>query len=83
MLWAKRSVTESPSPSIFKMHTHDCYEIFVFYAGDACYHVEGTVYPLQAGDILIIWNLSRFKSTADEVVYMDHPTEAGSVVFER
>lgn len=54
MLWAKRTITEAPSPNIFKMHTHDCYEIFVFYAGDACYHVEGTVYPLQAGDILIM-----------------------------
>lgn len=36
-----------------------------------------------AGDILIIWNLARYKSSANEVVYMDHPTEAGSVVFER
>ena len=36
-----------------------------------------------AGDILIIWNLARYKSSANEVGYMDHPTEAGNVVFER
>ena len=36
-----------------------------------------------AGDILIIKNLLAYKSSAREVVYMDHPTEAGGVVFER
>ena len=36
-----------------------------------------------AGDIMIIWKLLRYKSDSGEVVYMDHPTEAGGVVFER
>lgn len=36
-----------------------------------------------AGDILIIHRLLTFKSGAKEIVYMDHPTEAGGVVFER
>lgn len=36
-----------------------------------------------AGDIMIIWNLLRYKSSASEVIYMDHPTEAGGVVYER
>lgn len=35
------------------------------------------------GDIMIMHKLLTFKSTASELVYMDHPTEAGSVVFEK
>ena len=35
------------------------------------------------GDIMILHKLLTFKSTASELVYMDHPTEAGSVVFEK
>ena len=36
-----------------------------------------------AGDILIIHRLLSYKSSAGEITYMDHPTEAGGVVFER
>ncbi len=36
-----------------------------------------------AGDIMIINKLLGYKSSADEITYMDHPTEAGGVVFER
>ena len=36
-----------------------------------------------AGDILIIRNILGYRSKANEFVYMDHPTEAGGVVFER
>ncbi|MBO7710857.1 MAG: DUF3267 domain-containing protein [Lachnospiraceae bacterium] len=36
-----------------------------------------------AGDIMIILRVLGYRSRAKEVVYMDHPTEAGSVVFER
>ena len=36
-----------------------------------------------AGDILIIRKLLQHKISAKEIVYMDHPTEAGGVVFER
>ncbi len=36
-----------------------------------------------AGDILIIKTILGYKSNAKETVYMDHPTEAGGVVFER
>ncbi len=36
-----------------------------------------------AGDIMIIAKLLAYKSDADEITYMDHPTEAGGVVFER
>ena len=36
-----------------------------------------------AGDILIIMKLLQYKSSAKEIIYMDHPTEAGGVVFEK
>ena len=36
-----------------------------------------------AGDILIIWNILRYKSNAKDIVYIDHPTQAGGVIFEK
>lgn len=36
-----------------------------------------------AGDILIVWKILRYRSAAKEVVYIDHPTQAGGVIFER
>ena len=36
-----------------------------------------------AGDIMIVRDILRYKSTAEEVVYIDYPTQAGGVIFER
>lgn len=36
-----------------------------------------------AGDILIVWKILRWKSEAGSVVYIDHPTQAGGVIFEK
>ena len=36
-----------------------------------------------AGDIQIVWKILRYKSGAAELVYIDHPTQAGGVVFEK
>ncbi len=36
-----------------------------------------------AGDILIVWNVIRYRTASDEVVYIDHPTQAGGVIFEK
>ncbi len=36
-----------------------------------------------AGDILIIFKILGYKSNAKDIVYMDHPTEGGGVIFER
>ena len=36
-----------------------------------------------AGDILIVRNILRYKTDAETVVYIDHPTQAGGVIFER
>lgn len=35
------------------------------------------------GDIMLVRSILRHKSSAQEEVYIDHPTEAGSVVFEK
>ena len=36
-----------------------------------------------AGDILIVWKILRYKSEAESIVYIDHPTQAGGVIFEK
>ena len=48
------SFDEKPDKNIFKMHTHDTYEIFLFLEGKAVYYVEGTDYPLKRGDLLVM-----------------------------
>ena len=35
------------------------------------------------GDIMIVREILRYKPTSDDVLLYDHPTEAGSVIFER
>lgn len=44
----------APVQESFVMHMHSSYEIFCFLSGDAKYVVEGTVYPLRRGDIILI-----------------------------
>lgn len=51
---SKATYTKDPSTSKFNMHTHDNYEIFCFLSGNAKYFVEGNIYPLKQGDILIM-----------------------------
>ncbi len=36
-----------------------------------------------AGDMLIVWKILRYRSEKSEIVYMDHPTQAGGVIFEK
>ena len=49
-----RTRTPVPDLDLFTMHTHEHYELFCFVAGDADYFVEGTVYSLSPGDILLL-----------------------------
>lgn len=53
-LSAHKSYTQKPSLNDFHMHTHDNYEIYCFLSGAAKYFVEGNIYNLKPGDILII-----------------------------
>lgn len=45
---------DKPVPSDFRMHTHESYELYYFAGGSGIYRVEGTPYPLECGDILIM-----------------------------
>lgn len=45
---------ENPLQHRFYMHTHTFAELYCFLEGSAIFHVEGTAYPLQPGDILIL-----------------------------
>lgn len=45
---------DKPVPSDFRMHTHETYELYYFVGGSGVYRVEGTPYPLESGDILIM-----------------------------
>ena len=68
---AIRSITEAPVPRHLEMHTHDNYEIFVFLAGDASYHVEGTIYPMEPWDILIMKKAEAHSLWINRVVPYD------------
>lgn len=44
----------------------------------------GLIMILAAGgDILIVKNILTYKTDASEVLYMDHPTQAGGVILEK
>lgn len=51
---AKINYTKNPDTNLFKMHTHNTYEIYCFISGNAKYFIEGTTYALKPNDILII-----------------------------
>lgn len=36
------------------LHIHDWYELYCFLSGDADYRIEGNIYPLETGDLLLI-----------------------------
>lgn len=48
------SITYEPKNQMHPMHMHDNYEIYSFLLGDAEYYVEGSRYPLESGDIILI-----------------------------
>lgn len=49
-----RERTEHPDPRSFVMHAHRDPEIYCFLRGRGNYHIEGTVYPLCPGDVLLM-----------------------------
>jgi len=40
----------------YDVHIHDMFEIYYFIQGDVSYHIEGHVYQVEAGDLLLINN---------------------------
>lgn len=53
-LYSHHTIDPVPQPDAFPMHAHEWLEIFYFISGQGSYLVEGTQYPLQPGDILIM-----------------------------
>ncbi len=52
-------------------------------AGWIGWALMGMIMTVSAmGDVIIVTKLLRFKSAAADVVYLDHPTQAGLTVFE-
>lgn len=54
IIMSEKNYTEKPDTKLFKMHTHDMYEIYCFISGKAKYFIEGTIYNLKPKDILVI-----------------------------
>lgn len=51
---AVEATAESTSNNNFYLHTHDYYEILLFYEGDSKFVIEGKNYNLEPGDIIIV-----------------------------
>ena len=47
-------IMENPVPQKLVLHTHTDAELYCFLGGKATYYVEGTAYPLQRGDIILV-----------------------------
>ncbi len=48
------SIDERPKDRDFPLHMHDNYELYCFVSGRASYMVEGNIYELRAGTVLIM-----------------------------
>lgn len=48
------SIDKDPQITDFDAHIHDSYELFCFVNGDANYSVEGNLYKLQSGAIMLM-----------------------------
>ena len=45
--------------------------------------IADTMIAAATGDMMILGKIIGYRSSASEVMYMDHPTEAGGVIFEK
>lgn len=43
-----------PKLTMFTPHDHEHYEVILYLVGDVKYYVEGAVYPISSGDILLV-----------------------------
>ncbi len=49
-----RTLTQQPVPDGFRMHNHTNMEVYCFLRGKGVYHIEGSEYILEPGDVLIM-----------------------------
>lgn len=76
-LYSHHTVDLTPKPEDFSMHAHEWMEIFFFISGRGSYLVEGTSYPLQPKDILIM----RAAETHTLTISPDEPYERIAIHF--
>ncbi len=67
-LISSRTCTETPGLNMFPMHSHDHYELFCFLKGSAQYYIEGNIYYLHPGDILLMKCAEAHSLIIDKVV---------------
>lgn len=48
----------NPNSDNYPMHAHEAYELFYLLSGDICFLVEGVIYPVFPGDI-VLFNVSE------------------------
>ena len=48
------SLTPQPDPDNFRLHTHADAEVYYFIRGGGIFHIEGSIYPLEPGDLLVM-----------------------------
>ena len=48
------SYSRVPDQSRFVLHTHEKAELYYFVSGAGVFHIEGSDYPLQSGDLLLM-----------------------------
>ena len=53
-IYVRHAIDENPDANVFNFHVHDKCEIYFFVSGNAEYLVEGSVYPLSKGSLLIM-----------------------------
>ena len=53
-LHLSHTLTEAPKPDGFRMHNHTTMELYCFLQGRGVYHIEGSEYILEPGDVLIM-----------------------------
>ena len=76
-LYSHHTIDQRPVPEEFSMHVHERMEIFYFISGKGSYLVEGTQYPLQPNDILIM----RAAETHRLSISPDEPYERIAIHF--
>lgn len=64
-LYSHHSLDPVPDPDAYSMHVHEMMEIYYFISGKGAYLVEGTTYPLEPGDIMILRTAESHRLTID------------------
>ncbi len=54
MFALSHSVDETPDADHFQLHIHDHYELYVLVSGNVEYMVEGRIYPVRPGNLLLM-----------------------------